>query len=308
VVRVKPILSGIPVVPGVGAMTTIVRLVVPTAACVLLVTTAVGCSTGVGQTLGLSGPQHRLIPDAKAFRESAGIPELPRELNKSLHPTFVVEPGDVLLVQPVEFDAPVRLTGDQPVLPDGTIDLGKYGRPVVAGKTVPVIETEVQQLITKQEKEPVPVTVRLISRASKVFYVLGEVNAPGAFPLSGRETVLDAIMVAGGLTRRASEKNIILSRPTPPDGCRVVLPVCYPQVVQLGDSASNYQVMAGDRIYVPSKTMLEDLFPNHSNKKKAGCDPCDKPQFPCNTGGCVGTPASTIAAPALPAPVVVLPK
>jgi polysaccharide export outer membrane protein len=288
-------------------MPAVVRLAVPAAACVFLVTAAVGCSTGVGQTFGLSGPQHRLIPDAKAFRESAGIPELPRELAKSLHPTFVVEPGDVLLVQPVEFDAPVRLTGDQPVLPDGTIDLGKYGRPVAAGKTVPVIEAEVQQLITKQEKEPVQITVRLISRASKMFYVLGEVNAPGAFPLSGRETVLDAIMSAGGLTRRASEKNIILSRPTPPEGCRVVLPVCYPQVVQLGDTASNYQVMAGDRIYVPSKTMLEDLFPNH-NKKKAGCDPCDKPQFPCNTGGCAGTATAPVTAPALPAPAVVLPK
>ena len=62
--------------------------------------------------------------------------------------------------------------------------------------------------------------VRLVGRVSKVFYVLGEVNAPGAFPLSGRETVLDGIIAAGGITRQASTAKIVLSRPTSPDSCR----------------------------------------------------------------------------------------
>src|SRR4029453_9400152 len=60
-------------------------------------------------------------------------------------------------------------------------------------------------------------TVRLGTRDSKVYYVLGEVNAPGAFPLRGRETVLDGIVAAGGLNSNASRNNIILSRPTHPD-------------------------------------------------------------------------------------------
>ena len=153
------------------------------------------------------------------------------------------------------------------------------------------------------EKERVPITVRLINRASKVYYVLGEVNAPGAFPLSGRETVLDAIVAAGGLTRRASENNIILSRPTPPDSCRVVLPVCYPQVVQLGDTTTNFQVRAGDRIYVPSKTMLEDLCGGRRGKK-GRCEPCDKPQFPCPPGGgCADGAGPVVGAPVVSAPV-----
>src|SRR5687768_7976295 len=178
--------------PRTAAMIAAIRLL----ALLAVLSALSGCSSSVGQTFGFSGPQHRLLPETKAFRQTAGNPELPRELNKSLHPPFVVEPGDVLLVQPVEFDSPVRLTGDQPVLSDGTIDLGKYGRPVVAGKTVPVIEAEVQQLIRSQEKEPLQVTTRLINRASKVYYVLGEVNAPGAFPINGRESALDAIVAA----------------------------------------------------------------------------------------------------------------
>jgi protein involved in polysaccharide export with SLBB domain len=213
---------------------------------------------------------------------------LPRELHKQLQPPFVVEPGDVLLMQPVELDSPVRLPSDQTVLPDGTIDLGRYGRPVVAGKRVEDIEAIVQATVQAQTKDAGLIHVRLITRQSKVYYVLGEVNNPGAFPVIGRETVLDAILAAGGLTVKASRQNIILSRPSPPEGCRMVLPICYPQIVQLGDTTTNYQITAGDRIYVPTRTLCEGLFEGHTDKKK--CDVCNGPQVPCPPPGPRGGP------------------
>jgi len=251
---------------------------------------AAGCSS-----LGLGPPSHPLIPEAKGIRDSAPVPApVPRELAKVLHTPYIVEPGDTLLVQPAELDAPVRLPPDQIVLADGTIDLGKYGRPVVAGRTVPEIETIVQEAVRakeKDQKDAVTVNVRLVGRASKVYYVIGEVNAPGAFPVTGRETVLDAIIAAGNLTRRASQENIILDRPSPPDGCRVVLPVCWREITQLGDTTTNYQIMPGDRIFVPSQTLMEGLCPND---KKKDCGPCNGPQRSCFTGGC---------APGAPLPV-----
>jgi protein involved in polysaccharide export with SLBB domain len=223
-----------------------------------------------------------LIPEAKALKAAYPDPlPLPRELDKRVAPAYVVEPGDVLLVQPASLDSPVRLPGDQPVLPDGTINLGRYGRMMVAGKTVDQIETEVRALIEPQTKDAGPITVRLVTRQSKVYYVLGEVNSPGAFPLNGRETVLDAIMAAGGLNSRSSRRDIILSRPTRPDGCRMVFPVCYNEIVQLGDTSTNYQIAAGDRIYVPTKHFCEDMPRN--NKKT--CPPCGRPQSPCPVGG-----------------------
>src|SRR6185369_10387765 len=98
---------------------------------VLLVATAVGCST-IGESLGFNTPTSPLLKEAKEIREAAPVPApLPRELAKELLPPHVVEPGDTLLIQPVDLDSPVRLPPDQPVQPDGTIDLGKYGRPVV---------------------------------------------------------------------------------------------------------------------------------------------------------------------------------
>ncbi len=223
---------------------------------------------------------------ARDFRPLAGCA---RELDKCVSGPYVVEPGDVLLTQPASLDSPVRLPGDQPVLPDGTIQLGRYGRMQVAGKTVETIEAEVNGLIKAQVADAGPIIVRLVTRDSKVFYVLGEVNAPGSFQLKGRETVLDAIIAAGGLTSGASRKSIILVRPTSPESCRTVLPVSYHAIVQLGDTTTNYQVKSGDRVYVPSKSMWEDV--QACFDKKSDCGPLP---VPCNHAG----PPATLGLPA----------
>jgi protein involved in polysaccharide export with SLBB domain len=272
---------------------------------ILVALLVAGCSMTPGNRLTLFPEGHRLIDQAKDMRQAATEPApLPRELDKRPLPAYVVEPGDVLLVLPADLDSPLRLAGDQPVPPDGTISLGKYGQLFVAGKTVPEIETAVRSTIQAQlaaapPKQPAkngdlseppppmpgtrpaelrdvgPITVRVVTRQSKVYYVLGEVNAPGSFTLNGRETVLDGIVAAGGLNDRASRRNIILARPTPADGCRIVLPVCYYEIVQLGDTSTNYQLAPGDRIYVPTRTCSEEL---HYNRPE--CPPCNRPQTP----------------------------
>jgi polysaccharide export outer membrane protein len=267
----------------------------------LLVLTATGCST-VGESLGFGAPAYPLSKDAKAIREAAPVPApVPRELAMELLPTHVVVPGDTLLVQPVELDAPLRLPPDQPVQPDGTIDLGVYGRPVVAGKTLAEVEVLVRELIKAKEKKEIAITVRLLARPGEVFYVLGEVNAPGAFPVTGSDTVLSAITQAGGPTRKFSPENIVLSRPTPPDGCRIVYPVCYTNIVQLGDTTTNYQLLPGDRIFVASKGMLEGLLPARCRKPVGACS---RPQVPCWLGGCAPAGCTPATGPisALPAP------
>ncbi len=248
-----------------------------------------GCTllSGCMNILGLTPSGHRLTSEAKALRSAHSEPlPLPRELSKRTADPYTVEPGDVLLVQPVNLESPVRLPGDQTVLPDGTIQLGKFGQIVVAGKTIPQIESEVRAHIETQEKNAGSVTARLVTRVSKVYYVLGEVNAPGAFPLQGRETVLDAILAAGGLNDRASKKYITLTRPTKPNGCRVVLPICYNEITQIGDTSTNYQIAAGDRIYVPTRGR-EDC------KRRNLCPPCLRPQVPCtdSNGIPVGCPS-----------------
>ena len=83
------------------------------------------------------------------------------------------------------------------------------------------------------------------------------------------------------LTTAASRRNIILSRPTRPDSCRIVLPICYREIVQVGDTSTNYQLMPGDRIYVATRDFHEEMF-----HKKPECAPCGGPQRACPDGIC----------------------
>ena len=272
-----------------------------------------GCSGAGG--LGLAPPQNRFTDQTKYVVSASYAPApLPKELDKSLLPAYVVEPGDTLLVVPVDLDSPIRLPGDQLVEQDGSIDLGQFGRPLVAGKTVEVIEGELNTWITNRAKEQgldddagTDVSVRLVGRVSKVFYVLGEVNAPGAYPITGHETVLDGILTAGGLASDASTKRIILSRPTPPEGCRIALPICYDNIVQLGDTSTNYQLLPGDRIFVASASILDILH----DLRNGPCPPCNAMQVPCGVSGTcppiAGAPAAANFAPVSAVPTSPMP-
>jgi protein involved in polysaccharide export with SLBB domain len=266
---------------------------------------AAGCSS-LNPLAFRTGDAQPLLPDAKAFKNAVPMPPpVPRELDKSVLAAYVVEPGDVLLIQPTKLDSPARIPSDQTILPDGKIDLGEYGRVLVAGKPVEQVEAQVQAIVQAKTPEAGPINVRLVGRNSKVFYVLGQVNAPGSFPLQGRETVLDGLVAAGGMNARASRNNVILSRPTTPEGCRIVLPVCYRQIVQLGDTTTNYQLQPGDRIYVPAMGFWEGICGEDKDTKK-GCSPCKGPQQACPLGDCGGgttvTPMTSAPISDLPAP------
>lgn len=261
-------------------------------AVLVLLAMLVGCSSS-GGTFTLFPTADHLMKTTNFVRR--GVPRqsaVPRELDKTVIPEYILQPGDVLVVEPTALDSPIRFTADQTILADGTIDLGRYGRLIVAGKTVEQVEVDVMAAVRAQETGPVdPINVRLVNPQSAVYYVLGEVESPGSYPFVGRETVLDAILAAGGLSDRASQCNIILSRPTQPDGCRIVLPVCYRQIVQLGDTTTNYQLMPGDRVFVATREFGEGLF------SKKSCPMCKGLQCPCPPNSALMPSLPTVTPP-----------
>src|SRR4051794_10333490 len=100
----------------------------------LLVLVPMGCSMVPGRGLTLFPEGHKLSDTAKELRAAYPTPlPFPRELDKRPLAPYPVEPGDVLLIRPADLDAPLRLPGDQPVMPDGTVTLGRYGRVMVVG-------------------------------------------------------------------------------------------------------------------------------------------------------------------------------
>jgi len=66
-----------------------------------------------------------------------------------------------------------------------------------------------------------------------------------------------------------------------------VMTVCYDQIVQLGDTTSNYQLMPGDRVFAPSLTFMEDLKQSFSCNKDERCPRCAGCQSGCDLpNGC----------------------
>ena len=209
---------------------------------------------------------------------------LGRELNMTSMPDYVVGPPDHIQIEVQEaLPGRPKQAVERLVRPDGTITLGFYGDIYVSGLTLKEIKVKViihlRQFLTDEalgliaqrddgrgpgtvnpdENKPLyvdpadsdRVSVDVASYNSKVYYVLGDVNSPGRLPLTGNETVLDALQYAGGLDPSAATNNIRLVRPAPPGACCAqTLPVNIAAIMQAGDTTTNYQLMAGDRLFV----------------------------------------------------------
>ena len=229
------------------------RIAVVTAylAPIICVVALTGCSTASSLGLPVASGPYKILGSAAKYRNSTGHPEnIPNETSKSVQVAHRVEPGDVLVVEPADFDSPIRFPSDQTVQADGTIDLGQYGRVQAAGLTLDEIKKRAQTRVATHfapqrsditrasydggsaNQAPIDtnISVRMVSDESSVVYVLGEVNAPGSYPLVGRETVLDAIISAGGLTDRANEHKVILTRPASANEQRRIFPICYQSI------------------------------------------------------------------------------
>ena len=95
---------------------------------------------------------------------------------------------------------------------------------------------------------------------SKVFYVITEGAGMGdnirRVPITGNDTVLDALSAVNGLSQLSSTK-VWVARPAPGGfGCEQILPVDYDAITHGGSTATNYQIMPGDRVFVAGDNLI----------------------------------------------------
>lgn len=228
-----------------------------------------------------SGCQTVRTPEEKIANSN-----IPSEFKKTSMPEYVIEPPDLVLVEVLEALPGRPISGERLVRPDGKISLGFYGEVYIAGLTIseakekviyhlrkylsdeglglikmkeagpeglsePETDKEGKPLLIEDFKDCDRVFVDVTAYNSKNYYVLGDVAAPGRLPITGNETVLDAIEFAGGLLPTAAPQNIRLVRPAPPGACcEQTLPVNLAAIMSGGDSTTNYQLMPGDRVVV----------------------------------------------------------
>jgi polysaccharide export outer membrane protein len=168
---------------------------------------------------------------------------------------------DRLPVQPISGPFLVRI--------DGTVNLGFWGPVPVAGLTLEQASDAIKAHLLRSETlkqfgtrlESVTVIIDVLAYNSKRYYVITDGGGFGeqvvSFPVTGSETVLDAIANIGGLSDVSSKRNIWVARRTPHPGQPwQILPVDWVGTSQHGVTATNYQLMPGDRVYVKAQRLV----------------------------------------------------
>jgi polysaccharide export outer membrane protein len=165
-----------------------------------------------------------------------------------------------LSVELEDLEAPQPVGGDHLVRPDGRVSLGVYGEVYVAGMTLAEVRAAVVQHLAANGIQDPRVAVDVATYNSKNYYVISDGGGFGEqvarLPFTGNETVLDAIAQINGLSE-VSSKRIWIARPAPAENmCAQILEVEWEDITALGQTATNYQLLPGDRIYIKADHLV----------------------------------------------------
>jgi len=169
--------------------------------------TAVWFAIWAGMLTGWAQEQKRTetAPPPSALAD----PEVKKNAGAPVDPnTYMIGPEDVLAVRVwKEPDASGLVT----VRPDGKITLSLGGDIQASGLTPEQLSKKIAEALSNYINRP-QVTVVVQAVYSKKYYISGEVNRPGAFPLVVPTTVVEALTQAGGFREFANQKKIIIMR------------------------------------------------------------------------------------------------
>jgi polysaccharide biosynthesis/export protein len=157
--------------------------------------------------------------------------------------SYVIGAGDVLHVS--VWDEP-QLTVTATVRPDGNISMPLIYDVSVSGTTPDELQKSLTEKLTRFVHKPrVTVTVQEIH--SRMVFITGEVQRPGAYPLVAPMNVVQLIARSGGLTDFAKQKKIYVLRANK----TTRLDVNYEKVLRGQAPTQNVDLAPGDTVVVP---------------------------------------------------------
>lgn len=170
-------------------------------------------------------------------------------------PQYVIEPPDILKIDIVggDLDHPVSSTNTYLVGPDGRINLNEWGTLYVAGMTIEQSQAAIEKAVSKMLTSP-RVVVDIQAYNSKRYYVITQGAGQGddvtEFPITGNETVLDAIAQIGGVPICGTTQMSVV-RPAPNGvGAGSTFVVNWGELASGKSDATNYQLRPGDRVII----------------------------------------------------------
>jgi polysaccharide export outer membrane protein len=178
-------------------------------------------------------------------------------------PDYKIGPGDLIEVKVFgvqDFSQVARVTSS------GVFSMPLLGPIDASGKTAAEVESEITGRLTEQRLVKNPqVTVFVKEYRSQPVHVLGAVNKPGQYVISGELRLVDAITLAGGLDPLRAGETITVKRRRPAGGGALgaigskaeddapVETVNIKALLEDGDSSSNLVLLAGDIVQVAER-------------------------------------------------------
>ncbi len=131
---------------------------------------------------------------------------------------------------------------------DGRISLPLIGDVVATGKSPEALASLLEDEARKYIAEP-NISVILTASNSKRYYLLGQIEKPGEYPIDYPVTLLQAIAKAGGFKEWAKTSKILIFRRQ--SGVEKILTFNYDSLTKGEDLAQNILIAPGDTIIIP---------------------------------------------------------
>jgi polysaccharide export outer membrane protein len=175
---------------------------------------------------------------------------------------YIVGPQDVLAITLYDQQ---DLSGKYTVEADGTFTFPLIGRVKAGGLSLRDVEQALRTQLSDGFFKNPQVSVSVEQYRSQRIFVVGEVRAPGPYPLVGDMTLIEALARAGSTTEHAAGEALIVRSA---DGGRTTGPVLPDQksaadvtrvdikALQSGRLTENAAVRDGDTIFVPRAELV----------------------------------------------------
>ncbi len=146
------------------------------------------------------------FPGCQSTPDKEGMPPVKYEPVSYPEPVVKLNTGDVIEIR---FFYTPELNTIQTIRPDGKVDLQLVGEVTAHGKTPAELKEDLIEQYSKQIRQ-LDIAIIVQTFSNRRVYIGGQVNAPGSIPMPGPLTVLEALMLAGGVNLESGKYRDVL--------------------------------------------------------------------------------------------------
>ena len=161
--------------------------------------------------------------------------------------------GDVLSItvyKQADLDKIVRVSNE------GTVSLPLIGPVKAKGRTVAELAQDITALLADGYLVDPHVSVYIDEFRSQKVTILGAINAPGLYEISGDITFLELVSKAGGFTALAGDEAMVERQPDEVEKGKQKLRVDLKGFLERGDTSADITLKDGDSIFVKQAAMV----------------------------------------------------